>query len=314
MRLLLRQWGRYGLLFLLIVWMPFSYAKETPLKVMATFSILGDMVKAVGGDRVEVTTLVGSDGDTHVYRPTPADAKNILRTDILFVNGFGFEGWLDRLIDASGYKGKLVTVTEGITGLALEQDDKHKDGRHDDHGHHHGETDPHAWQSLTHAKTYIHNISRALQESDPAGSKVYALNRDAYLKQLGELENLVTETLDKLPKDRRTVVTSHDAFGYFADSYQFTFLAPQGLGTETEASARDVAALIEQIRDEKITALFLENMVSPRLLKQIAAESGAEIGGTLYAGALSQVGGEADTYLKMMKHNILTLYQTLKAK
>ncbi|EIJ33610.1 metal ABC transporter substrate-binding protein [Thiothrix nivea] len=305
---MLHQWLRRGLLVLLLAWLPSVHAEETPLKVVATFSVLGDMVRAVGGDRVQLTTLVGPDSDAHVYQPTPADAKTVAEADILFVNGFGFEGWLERLIEASGYKGKMVTVTEGITGLPLADADGHKE----EHGH--GDVDPHAWQSLAHAKTYVHNINRGLQAADPLNSAVYAINRDAYLQQLTELEQLITDTLDKLPESRRKVVTSHDAFGYFADAYRLTFLAPQGISTETEATAKDVAALIEQIRAEKITAVFLENMMSPRLLEQIAAESGAKVGGTLYADALSPADGEAGTYPKMMQHNIETLYQALKAE
>lgn len=380
-------------LFVLCVSASCSYAdaqaKEAPIKAIATFSILGDMVATVGGDRVAVTTLVGPDSDTHIYNPTPADAKNILEADILFVNGFEFEGWLDRLIDASGYKGKIVVATTGIKGLSFadkeehgdhaKHDDEHKDehddhdkhgdahkdehddhdhekhgdahkDEHDEHGHdkhadkhedehddhdkhakhddehegehedehghhhhHHGDTDPHAWHSLAHAKTYINNITQALQQADPKGSDEYDANRDAYLEKIALLEWLVTKTLDKLPEDRRTVVTSHDAFGYFAKSYGLRFIAPQGMSTKTEASAKNVALLIEQIRDENIKALFIENMVSSRLLEQIADESGAKIGGKLYSDALSRSDAEAGTYLKMMKHNILTVYQTLKA-
>jgi len=331
-----RLWLGAGFLCAITTFAPLSYAKDTPLNVVATFSILGDMVKSVGGDRVQITTLVGPDSDTHAYHPTPSDAKTILKADILFVNGWGFEGWLDRLVDASGYKGTLITTTQGIDGLPFEHEDEHEDGHKDEHedkhedghkdehedkhegkhadahGHHHGDTDPHAWQSLAHAKTYIQNITRALLAADPEGQAVYTQNRDAYLKQLSDLEVLVTKTLDTLPKERRTVVTSHDAFSYFADSYQLKFLAPQGLNPEAEASARNVAALIEQIRAENITALFLENIVSPRLLKQIAAESSVKVGGTLYADGLSKPDGDAGTYLKMMKHNIITVYQTLK--
>lgn len=296
-----------GLLFLLLTWPPLSHAQETPLKAVATFSILGDMLKAVGGDRVKVITLVGPNGDAHVFSPTPADAKTVAEADILFVNGFGFEGWLDRLVEASDYDGNVVTVTKGIEGLSLDLTDDH-------HGSGHGSVDPHAWLSLSHAKTYVLNITRALQNADPLGSAEYAINLDTYLQELTKLEEFITNTLDKLPKERRKVVTSHDAFGYFADAYQLTFLAPQGGNTETEATARDVAALIEQIRAEKITAVFLENVVSPRLLEQIAAESGAQVGGTLYADALSAKDGEAGTYLKMMKQNIQTLYQALGAE
>lgn len=331
MKLFSRCWQSAALLSL-IVWMPLSHAEDKPLNVVATFSILGDMVQSVGGDRVQVTSLVGPDSDAHAYNPTPADAKTILKADVLFVNGWGFEGWLDRLVDASGYKGMLITATDGIEGLPFDHGDEHDDdhdeekhaGKHDNHdddekhadahGHHHGETDPHVWLSLFHAKTYIKNITHALQEADAEGGDIYKANSEAYLKQLTELEALITKTLDTLPEGRRTVVTSHDAFGYFADQYQLKFLAPQGLNPEAEASARDVAGLIEQIRKEKITALFLENIVSPRLLEQIAKESGAEVGGTLYADGLSKAGGDADTYLKMMKHNITTVYQTLKVE
>lgn len=342
-----------ALLCLLFSWAPLSYADEAPIKTVATFSILGDMVQTIGGERVEVITLVGPNSDAHVYSPSPADAKNILEADILFVNGFEFEGWLDRLIAASGYKGKIITATTGIKGLKIDdegqhedehhnkhakhEDDKHAADKHDkheehakhegehkdehegehkgEHGHHHhGDIDPHAWHSLKHAKTYINNITRALQAADPKSSDVYAANRDAYLKEIAALEQLAAETLDTLAADSRTVVTSHDAFGYFADNHKIRFLAPQGMSTESEASAKDVAALIEQIRKENIKALFLENMISSRLLEQIAAEANVTIGGKLYSDALSRPDQEAGTYLKMMKHNIQTVYDTLKTK
>ena len=301
--MIFHQWLRHSLLVLLLVWLPSVHAEETPLKTVATFSILGDMVKAIGGERIQLTTLVGADSDAHVYQPTPADAKTVAQADVVFINGLGFEGWLERLIEASGYKGKVVTATEGITGLALTEEG------HEGHG-----VDPHAWQDLAHAKTYIQNITRALQDADPLGSATYAINRDTYLQQLTALEQHLTETLGKLPDEHRTVVTSHDAFGYFAAAYRLKFLAPQGMNTETEATAKDMAALIEQIRAEKITALFLENMVTPRLLEQIAAESSVKVGGTLYADALSPAEGVAGTYLTMMKHNIDTLYQALRAE
>lgn len=299
---MLHQWLQRCLLVLMVAWLPWAHAEEAPLKVVATFSILGDMVKAVGGDHVQVQTLVGPDGDVHDYQPTPADAKTLAEADILFVNGLGLEGWLDQLIASSGYTGKIVTVTEDITSLPLAHADENAG------------VDPHAWQNLAKAKAYVHNINRGLQDVDPLSSVVYAINRDAYLKQLTGLEQLIADTLDKLPEDRRKIVTNNDAFGYFADAYRLTFIAPQGISTETEATTRDAATLIEQIRAEKITAVFLENMFSPQLLEQITTESGAKIGGTLYADALSPADGEAGTYLQMMQHNIETLYQALKAE
>lgn len=312
MKRVTHQWLTYSFLYLLIAWMPLSHAEEKPLKVVATFSILGDMVKSVGGDRVDVSTLVGPGSDAHAYNPTPADAKAILKADILFVNGWGFEGWLDRLVDASGYKGPLITTTHHMKGLPFELANKDHDEHNDEHGHAHGDIDPHAWQSLAHARIYIQNITAALVNTDPKSKTIYEGNRDAYLKQLSELDTLVSKTLAVLPEDRRTVVTSHDAFRYFADSYGLKFLAPQGLSPEGEASASDVAALIKQIRAENITALFLENIASPRLLEQISAETSVKIGGTLYADGLSKPGGDAGTYLEMMKHNITVVYQNLK--
>ena len=296
---MLRQWLHACLFTCLVAWLPWVQAEETPIKVVATFSILGDMVKAIGKERIQLHTLVGADSDAHIYQPIPADAKTVADADILFINGLGFEGWLERLIEASGYQGKVITATTGITPLSL------TDGSQG--------IDPHAWQNISHAKTYIHNITHALQAADPAGSTIYASNRDAYLQQLTTLEQQLSETLGKLPNDRRTVVTSHDAFAYFAAAYQLKFLAPQGISTEAEATAKDVAALIEQIRTEKITAVFIENMVTPRLLEQIAAEGGAMVGGTLYADALSPADGIAATYLTMMQHNIHTLHQALAA-
>lgn len=297
---MLRQCLHLLLLIGLTAGLPWAHAEEPPLKAVATFSILGDMVKAVGKERIQLTTLVGADSDAHVYQPTPADAKTVAQADLMFINGLGFEGWLERLIEASGYQGNVVTAAAGITALPLAQGEQG--------------IDPHAWQNLAYAKTYIHNITRALQDADPLGSAVYAINRDAYLQQLTRLEQELAETLGKLPNDRRTLVTSHDAFGYFAAAYQLKVLAPQGINTDTEATAKDVATLIEQIRAEKITAVFLENMVSPRLMQQIAHESGAKVGGTLYADALSSADGVAATYLALMKHNINTLHQTLTAE
>ncbi|MCB1639827.1 MAG: metal ABC transporter substrate-binding protein [Thiothrix sp.] len=310
----LQAWYRIGLLLMLMVWLPSVQAQDAPLKAVATFSILGDMVRAVGGERVQVTTLVGPDGDAHVYQPSPGDARTIAGADILFVNGFGFEGWLERLVEASGHTGSIVTVTQGVEGLPLNPVVAAPETAHEPHERAEGPAgtvDPHAWQNLANAGIYVNNIHRGLQEADPAGSAVYARNRDAYLQALAALEQRITETLDTLPQDRRKVVTSHDAFGYFAAAYRLEFIAPLGVNTEAEATARDVAALIEQIRAERIGAVFLENMVSPRLLEQIAAESGAKVGGTLYADALSPAVGEAGTYLKMMQHNIDTLYQAL---
>ena len=303
---------------------------EEKLKVIATFSILGDIVANVGGDRVEVITLVGPDGDAHVFQPAPADAQAVEGAQVIVANGLGFEGWMDRLIEASGAQAALVTAADGVTPIAFGEEEhaeeeghdhdhedaegeEHKDDHakeeaghegHDHAGHDHGAFDPHAWQSVTNVALYVGNIERGLAAADPAGAETYATNAAAYLAELDALDAEIRAAVAALPEDRRTVVTSHDAFGYFAADYGLTFVAPQGVSTEAEASAQDVAALITQIRDARIAAVFVENIADRRLLDQIASETGAAIGGTLYSDALSAVDGPAANYLAMMRHNL----------
>jgi zinc/manganese transport system substrate-binding protein len=298
---------------------------QEKLNVVATFSILGDIVAEVGGERVTVTTLVGPDGDAHVFQPAPADAQAVAGADVIVANGLGFEGWMERLVEASGTRAALITAAEGITPIAYgDKDHDHAGHDHDHdhahshdhdhdhnhaaeaghHGHDHGEFDPHAWQSVTNVALYVVNIERGLAAADPGGAETFRANAQAYLAQLDALDAEIRAAVAALPADRRTIVTSHDAFGYFAADYGLTFLAPQGVSTEAEASARDVAALITQIREDGIAAVFVENIADRRLLDQIAAETGAAIGGTLYSDALSGPEGPAATYLDMMRHNL----------
>ena len=339
-----------------------GWSADTPVPVVATFSILGDMVKRIGGDRVTVTTLVGADGDSHVYHPTPADARAVSRAEILVFNGLAFEGWLDRLVETSSFGGVRVVATDGIRPIRLEDDDGHHDdhaekdhhtakddhagehdhdakddhagehdhdakddhagehdhdaeddhaGEHDHdaeddhaHGHHHGAFDPHAWQNLANAVIYVDNITAALAEADPANSSTYYRNRAAYVAEIEALDADIRKTVEGLPEDRRTVVTPHDAFGYFSEAYGLRFIAPSGISTESDPSAADVAALIRQIREEGIKAVFVESTTDQRLLEQIADETGASVGGTLYSDALSGPDGPASTYLDMMRHNV----------
>jgi zinc/manganese transport system substrate-binding protein len=299
---------------------------QEKLNVVATFSILGDIVAEVGGERVTVTTLVGPDGDAHVFQPAPADAQAVAGADVIVANGLGFEGWMERLVEASGTAAALVTASEGITPIAYgEKDHDHADHAGHDHdhdhdhahdhdhdhaaeaghaGHDHGAFDPHAWQSVTNVALYVVNIERGLAAADPEGAETFRANAQAYLAQLDALDAEIRAAVAALSPDRRTVVTSHDAFGYFAADYGLTFLAPQGVSTEAEASAQDVAALITQIRDAGIAAVFVENIADRRLLDQIASETGAAIGGTLYSDALWGPEGPAATYLDMMRHNL----------
>jgi len=279
-------------------------AQAPRLKAVATFSILGDFVQNVGGDRIELTTLVGPGGDAHVYTPSPADARRVADAAIVFVNGLGFEGWLSRLIKTSGAKA-IVETAKGVTPLKA-------DAEHG-HGHDHGGLDPHAWQNVANAKIYVDNIRDALVRLDPAGADVYQANAAAYLAKLDALEREVTSTIERIPPERRKVITSHDAFGYFAKTYGLQFIAPQGGSTDAEASAKDVARIIRQIRREKILAVFLEKVSDPRLIQRIAQESGARVGQELYSDALSPPGGPAGTYIDMVRHNIKALSAALSS-
>ncbi len=351
-----------------------------PIPVVATFSILGDMVERIGGDHVAVTTLVGPNGDAHVYQPTPQAARAVSEAEMLVVNGLQFEGWLDRLIEASEFDGRRVVATAGIEPIAFDgahdhghgdEEHAHEDGHghehedhehaeeaghdhdhdhdhdeqaeaghdhdhnhdeqaeaghdhdhdhaHEDHaeaghdGHDHGAFDPHAWQSLDNAVAYVDTITAALAQADPGNAATFYENRADYVAEIEALDAEIREIVAGLPEERRIVVTSHDAFQYFERDYGLTFLSPQGVSTESEASARDVARLIETIRDEGVSAVFFENIADTRLLERIADETGATIGGTLYPGALSEPDGPAPTYLDMMRHNATTLAQALNS-
>jgi len=285
----------FGLIGLLLVAVAFPAHAEERLSVVASFSILGDLVRNVGGERVSVTTLVGADGDAHVYVPTPADAKRIADAKLVVVNGFGLEGWLPRLVKSAGGKASIVTATAGIAPLTLGSD-----------------ADPHAWQSVANAKIYVGNIRDALVAADPASAVVFRANADAYLAKLDALDREVRAAVAQIPEGRRRVISTHSAFGYFAAAYGVEFIAPVGVSTESEASARDIARIITQVRSAKIPAVFLENMSDPRLIRRISAETGAKVGGTLYSDSLTAEKGDAPTYIDMVRHNIKGLTSALR--
>jgi zinc/manganese transport system substrate-binding protein len=267
---------------------------QDPLNVVASFSILGDFVKNVGGERVDVTTLVGADGDVHVYAPAPADARKIADAKLLVINGLGLEGWLPRLLQAAGGKVPIITATRGIAPLKLGSD-----------------ADPHAWQSVENAKKYVTNIRDALAAADPANAEFFRKDAEAYLAKLDALDREVRQAVSQIPERRRKVISTHDAFGYFAAAYGIKFIAPLGVSTESEASARDIAGIITQIKTEKIPAVFLENISDPRLIRRISAETGARVGGTLFSDSLTGEKGDAPTYIEMVRHNIKALTSAL---
>ena len=278
---------RLALLALLTFHTGLAFAQEK-LRVVASFSILADFVHQVAGDRVALTTLVGPDGDAHVFQPTPSDAKSLAQAELIFVNGLKFEGWMDRLMQASGARAPVVTASKGISPLV-------RSGAN---------ADPHAWQDMANAKIYVVNIRDALTAADPQGRPDFEANAAAYIAKLDALEAKVRAAVAAIPADRRKIITTHDAFGYFGRAYGMSFIAPQNVSTEAEASAKDVAKIIKQIRAQKIPAVFLENITDNRLIERIAAESGARIGGKVWSDALSPADGPAATYLDMMANNI----------
>ncbi|WP_322515491.1 metal ABC transporter substrate-binding protein [Rhodopseudomonas palustris] len=309
---------RWGVMVIAALLMAAPAQADDRIRVVASFSILGDFVRNVGGDRVEVTTLVGPNGDAHVYTPSPTDAKTIADAKLVVVNGLGLEGWLPRLVQSSGGKATIVTATKGVKAREADGDDDHDHAGHDKgghdksgHAHDHGKTDPHAWQSVRNAGIYVANIRDALIAADPGGADAYRANADAYLGKLDALDRDVRAAVAAIPAARRKVISTHEAFGYFADAYGVTFIAPQGVSTESEASARDVATIIRQIRKDKVPAVFLENISDPRLMQRISAETGAKIGGTLYSDSLTAENGDAPTYIDMVRHNIRTLTSAL---
>ena len=283
-----------GFMCLVLIATVVPASAQERLKVVASFSILGDFVRNVGGTGVSVTTLVGADGDAHVYSPTPADAKKIADAKLIFVNGLGFEGWLPRLLKSAGSKVTVVTATAGIAPLKLGSD-----------------ADPHAWQSVANAKIYVGNIRDALAAADPASAQGFRANAEAYLAKLDALDREAREAVAKIPQARRKVISTHGAFGYFAAAYGVEFIAPVGVSTESEPSARDIAGIITQIRSAKIPAVFLENVSDPRLIRRISAETGARVGGTLYSDSLTAEKGDAPTYIDMVRHNIKALTSAL---
>lgn len=298
-------------LFLMLLAVP-ALAQQEKIPVVASFSIIGDMVSQIGGDDVQVTTLVGPDADAHEYQPTPQDVKNVAAAQILFVNGLGFEGWMGRLVQSSGFKGNVVTLTKGISPRHIEAkgDEDEHDG--EDDGHDHGATDPHAWQDLRNGAIYIRNIVDALVLAKPEKAAVFKERGNEYIAILNEMDADLRKDVQSIPAQDRKIITSHDAFGYFGAAYGIKFLAPAGLNTSAEPTAADVSKLIDQIRNEGVKTVFVENMSNPRMIRQIAADTGAKLGGTLYADALSKEGGDAPTYLEMFEHNIPLVIEGMK--
>lgn len=292
-------------------------AQAKPLEVVSSFSILADMVQQVGGDKVVSTAIIGPESDAHSFEPRPSDAKTLQKADLVLINGAHFEAWLPRLVQSAGYQGKVVEAIEGIPLRAYEEehepghDHDHHDA-HDHHGHDHGEYDPHAWQSLAHAQVYVKNIADALIEVDPENSVYYSQRAKDYTQAIQQLHQRFVQDFARIPDQNRTVVTSHDAFGYFGQAYDIEFLSLLGASNQAEPSAKELAGLIDYMRDNHVKALFMENISSPKLLEQIARETHAKIGKPLYSDALAKAPHAASTYLGMMQWNGEALLEALE--
>ena len=290
---------RFGMMVSLVLACSSQAALAKNLNVVTSFTVLADMAKQVGGEHVTVKSLVGPDGDPHSFEPSPQDSVALSKADVVIVSGLGMEGWMDRLVSASGYKGKVIVASEGISTRKMIDDGKQI-------------TDPHAWNSAENGAIYAQNITKALVAADPEDAAAINDSGSEYVTRLKLLDSWAKTRFEAIPKSKRKVLTSHDAFGYFGQEYGVTFLAPVGFSTEAEANASDVAGLIKQLKEQHITTYFIENQTDPRLVKQIAAASDAQPGGELYPEALSAENGPASTYEMAFKHNVDTIANSMK--
>jgi zinc/manganese transport system substrate-binding protein len=297
----------------------YSAASAEGLKVVSSFTVISDFAKNVGGDKISLTTLVGPNGDAHVYEPKPADAAAVSAADVVLVNGLHFEGFLSRLVEASATQAPIVELTKGVKPIkSAEEEHDHDaaDAGTSDHdaageGQDHGAYDPHAFQSIANAKIYVQNIVDAFCKADGANCDTYKTNAATYISKLDTTESEVKAAIASIPESKRLIITSHDAFGYFQHEYGLKFLAPEGISTDSEASAADIVALIKQIKEDKASAIFVENITNPRLIEQIASETKLSVGGTLFSDALSTPEEGASTYIDMMHHNIDTFKKAI---
>lgn len=298
---------------LLWIFLSFSVAHAAPqkLQVVVSFSILEDMALHIGGDKVTVTSLVGRNADMHSFEPKPADAKRLKKADIFLVNGLGLEGFVTRLVQSSSFKGDVVEATHGITPIKAEEE-KHEEHGHGHDHHDHGTADPHAWQSIKNAIIYANNIATAFAAKDPANKNYYGERLKDYVRRLQEKDAWAKAEIAKIPVEKRSVVVPHNSFAYFARDYGIQFVAPQGLSTQDEPSAEDIARIIDAVREKKASAIFTENVTPSPVIKQVAEEAKLPIGGQLFSDALSEKDGKAYTYMEFFTANVDALVKALK--
>lgn len=319
------------LLLLAALLAPIAAPAAEPLRIVTSFTILADLTQQVAGDRANVTSLVGPDGDAHGYEPTPTDVRSLSQADFVVVNGLGFEGWIDRLISASGYDGPIVTASSTVNAIGREgehhddDDDDHDHGHGHDHGHDddhgnddhrdhdHGAEDPHAWTSPREVRRYVEVIRDALIDRDPEHASTYRERASAYIDELDALDAWIRDTLESIPPDHRRAIVGHDSFAYFGRDYGIEFVSALGLSTDAEPSARQVGELIRQLRQDDVRVLFLESITDSRQVERIAADGNGHIGGALYSDALSPADGDAPDYIAMIRYNVEAMRAAFEA-
>ena len=310
-----------------------SMAQAEQLKVLSSFTIIGDMVQNVGGEHVAVSNLAGHGVDLHHFEPKPSNIKKFTddsEVKLLFINGLELEPWIESIKDSSGFKGETIVVSEGVKAIKFadihgndhedehdDHGDEHTDDHHDHHEHDdahdqhdHGEWDPHAWQNPLNAVVYVENILKALKVADPDNAKAYEENAANYVTEIKKLNDETKQAFAALPEEKRRFATNHEAFAYLADAYDLTQIPVSGVGG-AEPSAAQVAEVIEGLKEHKVGAVFFENTTNNRLIEQVARDTNVKIGGTLVADALEKE-GEGSTYLGMVKKNTTTLLEALK--
>jgi zinc/manganese transport system substrate-binding protein len=271
-----------------VAWTRRAAAQEAGvLPVVASFSILADLVRQLGGAGVGVSSFVGPDADAHTFEPRPSDLRALQTARLLVINGLGLEGWMTRLSQAAAYAGPTVVASQGVTPIMVAA----------------GEPDPHAWQDPANGVIYAKNIAAGLAAADPARADAIHAAAARLTAEIDATAAMISRTIGAIPAARRRIITSHDAFGYYGARFGIEFRAAQGIDTEAEPSARALAVLARQIRAEGIRAVFVENMTDPRLARTLAREAGAVVGPPVYSDALSRPGGPADTYVKMLRYN-----------
>jgi zinc/manganese transport system substrate-binding protein len=311
----MKRWAcMCGWLAVLVFSVCSAEAQDKPVAV-ATFSILADLTQRIAGDHVQVLTLVGPNGDAHVFEPGPKESAELANGSLLVANGLGFEPWLHRLEDAAGFKGKVVIASEGVTPLAGAEEHEGEAAHEEEaeeEGHHHGASDPHAFQDLSNAQIYAANIAKGLSEIAPDHAAEFKASADTLIAEIAALDQELKAQFAAIPQERRRVLTSHDAFHYFGRAYGIEFVSVQGISTEAEPTAADLAKIVRQARDGHLSAIFLENMSDPRLAETVAQESGMRMGGELYADALSDADGPAPDYLSLIRYNAQQLLAAMQ--